>query len=146
MRRVIPTVTSDFITSFKDTSLLSSVGVMELMMFSKNLTTVSGNITPYVAAGIFSLIVTLPLIKVVSIVENRIARSERGEGPRPKAKAQLKEAAAEESATAAHARSSVQGETPRHLRRFFSLMLTEIWIGVPSKPNSSRRERSRNRR
>ena len=93
VRRVIPTVTSDFITAFKDTSLLSSVGVMELMMFSKNLTTVSGNITPYVAAGIFYLIVTLPLIKVVGIVENRIARSERGEGPRPKAKAQLKEAA-----------------------------------------------------
>ena len=93
IRRVIPTVTSDFITAFKDTSLLSSVGVMELMMFSKNLTTVSGNITPYVAAGIFYLIVTLPLIKVVGIIEERIARSERGEGPRPKATKQLKEAA-----------------------------------------------------
>ena len=93
IRRVIPTVTSDFITAFKDTSLLSSVGVMELMMFSKNLTTVSGNITPYVAAGIFYLIVTLPLIKVVGIIEERIARSERGEGPRPKAAKQLKEAA-----------------------------------------------------
>ena len=93
VRRVIPTVTSDFITAFKDTSLLSSVGVMELMMFSKNLTTVSGNITPYVAAGIFYLIVTLPLIKVVGIVEERIARSERGAGPRPKAVKQLKEAA-----------------------------------------------------
>ena len=86
VRRVIPTVTSDFITSFKDTSLLSSVGVMELMMFSKNLTTVSGNITPYVAAGIFYLIVTLPLIKVVSIVENRIATpsAARAPGPRPR--------------------------------------------------------------
>ncbi len=93
VRRVIPTVTSDFITAFKDTSLLSSVGVMELMMFSKNLTTVSGNITPYVAAGIFYLIVTLPLIKVVGIVEERIARSERGTGPRPKAAKQMKEAA-----------------------------------------------------
>ena len=93
IRRVIPTVTSDFITAFKDTSLLSSVGVMELMMFSKNLTTVSGNITPYVAAGIFYLIVTLPLIKVVGVIEERIARSERGEGPRPKAAKQLKEAA-----------------------------------------------------
>lgn len=101
VRRVIPTVTSDFITSFKDTSLLSSVGVMELMMFSKNLTTVTGNITPYVAAGIFYLIVTLPLIKVVGIVEENIARSERGAGPRPKrradvaasADAQMKEAA-----------------------------------------------------
>ena len=28
VRRVIPTITSDFITSYKDTSLLSSVGVM----------------------------------------------------------------------------------------------------------------------
>ena len=92
VRRVIPTVTSDFITAFKDTSLLSSVGVMELMMFSKNLTTVSGNITPYVAAGIFYLIVTLPLIKAVGVVEARIARSESGAGPRPKANKQLKEA------------------------------------------------------
>lgn len=93
VRRVIPTVTSDFITAFKDTSLLSSVGVMELMMFSKNLTTVTGNITPYVAAGIFYLIVTLPLIKVVGMVEENIARSERGAGPRPKRRGQLSEPA-----------------------------------------------------
>lgn len=88
VRRVIPTVTSDFIMAFKDTSLLSSVGVMELMMFSKNLTSVTGNMTPYVTAAIFYLIVTLPLIKVVTIIEKRIALSERGGGPRPKAKAE----------------------------------------------------------
>jgi len=86
VRRVIPTATSDFITAYKDTSLLSSVGVMELMMFSKNLTTVSGNITPYMAAAIYYLIVTLPLIKVVTIVENRLALSETGGGRRPPAK------------------------------------------------------------
>ena len=96
VRRVIPTVTSDFITAFKDTSLLSSVGVMELMMFSKNLTTVTGNITPYVAAGIFYLIVTLPLIKVVGIVEQRIAASESGlsrEARKPRRRDQKKGAA-----------------------------------------------------
>lgn len=87
IRRVIPTVTSDFITSYKDTSLLSSVGVMELMMFSKNLTSVSGNMTPYVAAAIFYLIVTLPLIKAVSTIESRMATAERGGGPRPKDRA-----------------------------------------------------------
>lgn len=86
VRRVIPTVTSDFITSYKDTSLLSSVGVMELMMFSKNLTTVSGNITPYMAAAIYYLIVTLPLIKIVGMIEIKLARSEQGGGPRPKGK------------------------------------------------------------
>ncbi len=91
IRRVIPTVTSDFITSYKDTSLLSSVGVMELMMFAKNLTSVSGNMTPYVAAAIFYLIVTLPLIKGVTIIEKRMARSERGGGPRPKVKAKTAE-------------------------------------------------------
>ena len=97
IRRVIPTVTSDFIMAFKDTSLLSSVGVMELMMFSKNLTSVTGNMTPYVTAAIFYLIVTLPLIKVVSTIEKRMAKSERGGGPRPKAKAKKTEVAEDEA-------------------------------------------------
>ncbi|MDO5119286.1 MAG: amino acid ABC transporter permease, partial [Coriobacteriales bacterium] len=102
VRRVIPTVTSDFITSYKDTSLLSSVGVMELMMFAKNLTSVSGNMTPYVAAAIFYLVVTLPLIKVVTYIENRMAHSERGGGPRPKAGAKntVEEKAADDLAAA----------------------------------------------
>ena len=97
IRRVIPTVTSDFITSYKDTSLLSSVGVMELMMFAKNATAVSGNMTPYVTAALFYLIITLPLIKIVGIIEANIARSERG-GGRPggnRAKAAEKLAAEE---------------------------------------------------
>ena len=84
IRRVLPTLTSDFITDYKDTSLLSSVGVMELMMFAKNAVTVAGNITPYMTAAIFYLIVTLPLIKVVGIVERRLAASESGSGPRPR--------------------------------------------------------------
>ncbi|RVU97336.1 ABC transporter permease subunit [Coriobacteriales bacterium OH1046] len=92
VRRVIPTVTSDFITSYKDTSLLSSVGVMELMMFAKNATSVSGNITPYVTAALFYLVVTLPLIKVVGIIEKNLARSERGQGTRPGAKAKASQA------------------------------------------------------
>ncbi len=83
IRRIIPTITSDFITSYKDTSLLSSVGVMELMMFAKNATSVSGNITPYMTAALFYLLITLPLIKVVGIIEKHIELSERGGGTRP---------------------------------------------------------------
>lgn len=106
IRRVLPTVTSDFITSYKDTSLLSSVGVMELMMFAKNAVTVAGNITPYMAAAIFYLIITLPLIKAVSLVEKRLAASESGSGPRPKAKqraelAQLDESTSQEEGVSA---------------------------------------------
>ncbi len=108
VRRVIPTVTSDFIMAFKDTSLLSSVGVMELMMFSKNLTSVTGNMTPYVTAAIFYLIVTLPLIKVVSTIEKRMAQSERGGGPRPKAKGKESGAEADDAAT----RDEAKGAEP----------------------------------
>lgn len=41
-------MTSEFVMLYKDTSLLSSVVVMELMLFSKNLTATTGNITSYI--------------------------------------------------------------------------------------------------
>lgn len=49
VRCVIPAMTSEFVMLYKDTSPLSSVGVIELMLFSKNLTATTGNITPYIA-------------------------------------------------------------------------------------------------
>lgn len=78
IRCVIPTMTSEFVMLYKDTSLLSSVGVMELMLFSKNLTATTGNITPYICAALYYLVVTIPLIHIVTKVEHRLAeRSKR---------------------------------------------------------------------
>lgn len=73
VRRVIPTMTSELVMLYKDTSLLSSVGVMELMMFSKNLTATTGNITPYIVAALYYLVVTIPLIHVIGRVEKKLA-------------------------------------------------------------------------
>lgn len=78
VRRVIPTMTSEFVMLYKDTSLLSSVGVMELMMFSKNLTATTGNITPYICAALYYLVVTIPLIHVVTKAEKKMASEEGG--------------------------------------------------------------------
>ena len=78
VRRVIPTMTSEFVMLYKDTSLLSSVGVMELMLFSKNLTATTGNITPYICAALYYLVVTIPLIHVVGKIEKRMAAGETG--------------------------------------------------------------------
>ena len=78
IRRVIPTMTSEFVMLYKDTSLLSSVGVMELMMYSKNLTATTGNITPYIVAALYYLVVTIPLIHVVTNVEKRLASQANG--------------------------------------------------------------------
>ncbi len=80
VRRVIPTATSEFILLYKDTSLLASVGVMELMMFSKSLTASTGNITPYIVAACYYLIVTLPLTKLIGTFERRLAAAD---GARP---------------------------------------------------------------
>ena len=43
----------------------------------------TGNMTPYIVAALFYLVVTLPLIRVVTILENRLARSDEG-GNAPK--------------------------------------------------------------
>lgn len=77
VRCVIPTMTSEFVMLYKDTSLLSSVGVMELMLFSKNLTATTGNITPYICAALYYLVVTIPLIHIVTKVERRLAARSR---------------------------------------------------------------------
>ena len=79
VRRVIPTMTSEFILLYKDTSLLAAVGVMETMMFAKTLTASTGNVTPYIVAAGFYLIVTLPLTQLAHHFEKSLAAAE-GQG------------------------------------------------------------------
>lgn len=78
VKRVLPTMTSEFILLYKDTAMLSAVGVFELMMYSKNLSAITGNITPYVVAAGFYLLVTTPLISYVRTLEERLAVAEGG--------------------------------------------------------------------
>ncbi len=78
VRRVIPTMTSEFILLYKDTSLLAAVGVMELMLYARSLVANTGNMTPYIVAALFYLVVTLPLIHVVGILEKKLALSDEG--------------------------------------------------------------------
>ena len=76
VRRIIPTATSEFILLFKDTALLASVGVIEMMMFSKSMVATTAVMTPYIVAAGFYLIVTLPLTRLIAVFEARLAASE----------------------------------------------------------------------
>ena len=76
VRRVIPTATSEFILLYKDTSLLAAVGVMEQMMFAKSMVAASGNMTPYIVAAGYYLLVTLPLTKIIATFEKKLAAAE----------------------------------------------------------------------
>ena len=81
VRRVIPTMTSEFILLFKDTSLLAAVGVFEMMLFAKVQANITGNMTPYVVAAGFYLLVTLPLTRVISVFEKKLAATDGKEAP-----------------------------------------------------------------
>ena len=73
LRRVLPTMTSEFILLYKDTSLLAAVGFMEVVMYAKTIVAATGSITPYIVAACFYLVITLPMAKFVGKFENRLA-------------------------------------------------------------------------
>ncbi len=80
--RVIPTMTSEFILLYKDTSMLAAVGVMEVVMYAKTIVASTGSITPYIVAAIFYLIITLPLAKLVGMLERRLSGKGGARGKR----------------------------------------------------------------
>jgi len=88
VKRVLPTMTSEFILLFKDTALLSALGVIELMYRANSIVSRTGNLTPFVVAAAYYLIVTIPLINWVGRLEAKLALAEGGQGgaaaPKPK--------------------------------------------------------------
>ncbi len=86
VKRVLPTMTSEFILLFKDTALLSALGVIELMYRANSIVSRTGNLTPFVIAAVYYLLITIPLINWVTRLEHRLAVAEGGQaaGENPK--------------------------------------------------------------
>lgn len=91
IRRVLPTMTSEFILLYKDTSLLAAVGVMEIVMYAKTIVASTGSITPYIVAAVFYLVLTIPLANLVGRLEDRLAGGNRDQRRKQKKRA-VKEA------------------------------------------------------
>ena len=73
IRRVLPTMTSEFILLYKDTSMLAAVGTFEIVMQAKTIVASTGSITPYIMAALFYLVLTIPLAKFVGRLEKKLA-------------------------------------------------------------------------
>ncbi|OUP09204.1 amino acid ABC transporter permease [Collinsella sp. An2] len=71
-RIVIPNLTNEFITLYKDSSLLAAVGVMELVMYARTIVASTGSITPYIVAALFYLVITLPLSRITRVLEESV--------------------------------------------------------------------------
>jgi len=80
VRRILPTMMSEFILLFKDTALLAAVSVYEMTYWAKQTTATSFNQSPYIVAAFFYLIVTIPLGRFVSRLENKLAVQDSGVG------------------------------------------------------------------
>ena len=78
VRRVLPTMTSEFILLYKDTSLLASVGMMEVVLWAKTTVATTGSLAPYIVAACFYLMITIPMANLVGKLEARLAGNDTG--------------------------------------------------------------------
>ncbi|MCZ9881063.1 amino acid ABC transporter permease [Arthrobacter sp. B2a2-09] len=92
VRRVLPALVNQFIALIKDSSLVFTLGLMaserELFQIGQDEASRSGNLSGYVAAGIFYLAMTIPLTHVVNLIDSRLRTGRaknRGEKQEPDA-------------------------------------------------------------
>lgn len=78
-RLMIPPLTNEFVLLLKDTSLVSAIGVTitskELTRWGREGVIDSANATPLVVAGLIYLAMTIPLTRLVALLEKRAARA-----------------------------------------------------------------------
>jgi polar amino acid transport system permease protein len=78
-RIVIPPLTNEFVIIIKDTSLLFIAGMAifdrELTTFARDEVSATANSTPLLAAALVYLIITLPLTRLVAMLERRQQRA-----------------------------------------------------------------------
>ena len=73
-RRTIPPLTNEFVTLVKDTSLVSVIGLAELLRAARVLQSETFNGTPLIAAALIYLAICLPLIYLANGLERRLNR------------------------------------------------------------------------
>ncbi len=78
VRRVLPALMNQFISLLKASSLVYFLGLVanqrELFQVGRDLNAQTGNLSPLVAAGLFYLLLTVPLTHLVNFIDNRLRR------------------------------------------------------------------------
>ena len=76
-KRIIPPIANEFITLIKDSSLVSTIGVIELMQAQKVVGTAYYNyFVPLVGAALIYLVMTLTISRFTSRLERKMAESD----------------------------------------------------------------------
>jgi polar amino acid transport system permease protein len=76
-KRIVPPLVSEFIVLIKDSSLVSTIGVAELIARSKTIGTQYYNYTaPLIAASVIYLVLTLSVSNIAKRLERRLSESD----------------------------------------------------------------------
>jgi len=70
---VLPATSNEAITLVKDTALVATIGITDLLHYAKSLVNSTQNVIPYVVAAIFYLVVTFGLTKLFNMLEKKFA-------------------------------------------------------------------------
>jgi polar amino acid transport system permease protein len=82
VRRVIPPLLNDFIGLQKDTALVASIGVIEAFRQAQIDSAATFNFTPYLAAAVLFVLITIPLARFTDWLIARERRRREGSGAR----------------------------------------------------------------
>lgn len=81
IRRVLPAMVNQFISNVKDSSLVYFLGLMvterELFRVGQDAAVLTGNLSPLVLAGVFYLLITVPLTHLVNYIDQRLRTGRR---------------------------------------------------------------------
>ncbi len=77
LRIVVPPLTSNSINVMKDTALASVVAMPDLLKQANQAQALAANPTPLIVAAVIYLIILLPLVRLVGLLEKRLAKAER---------------------------------------------------------------------
>ncbi|RAZ90627.1 amino acid ABC transporter ATP-binding protein [Mesorhizobium hawassense] len=76
IRRVLPALVNQFIGNVKDSSLVYFLGLLaserEIFRIGQDQAVVTGNLSPLLLAGMFYLIITVPLTHLVNTIDSRL--------------------------------------------------------------------------
>ncbi len=73
VKRIIPPMGNEFITLVKDTSLAQAIGVVELLRITENWVSSAVDMTPFLIAGIFYLVMNGIVTRCFTVAEKRVS-------------------------------------------------------------------------
>src|SRR3954451_2365280 len=85
IRRVLPALVNQFIAIIKDSSLVYFLGLLvsqrELFRVGQDAAVLTGNLSPLVMAGVFYMIITVPLTHLVNHIDHRFRTGHKPSAP-----------------------------------------------------------------